>query len=438
MTTSLNRPLGLGTAVALVVGEMIGVGIFLSPADMARTLGSPFWILVAWLTMGVMALAGALCYSELASRNPEAGGGYVYLRDAWGPGTAFLYGWKCLLVLDPGLTAALAVGLAGYVAAISGLPDTGRTAVAIGTIVALAWINIRGVRLGASFLRAFTWLKLGLLGALIVFGFALGLGNWGHFLPFVAQRPGSVPLPGALAGGLVAAFFSCAGWWDTSKLAGEVRDPGRTLPRALALGVGIVIVVYVLTSGAFLYLVPLDQVTSGEAFAAQAGEVLFGTLGGRIFSTVVVVSVLSSLASFMMAAPRVYFAMAADGLFPRAVAEVHPTFGTPARAIAIQAALAVVLVLLGSFSEIVAYFLFATVLFVGLTVAALFVARRTPAPSGAYRTPGYPFTPVLYLLLTAVLLFLLAARQPLQAGLGTAAVALGWPVYRLVLGRKTP
>jgi APA family basic amino acid/polyamine antiporter len=269
-----------------------------------------------------------------------------------------------------------------------------------------------------------------------VFGFAMGLGSWDHFLPFVAQRPGSTPMPGALAGGLVAAFFSYGGWWDTAKLAGEVKEPGRTLPRALALGVAVVTLVYILTSAAFLYLVPLEGVTSGQAFAAQAGQVLFGAAGGKVFAAVVVISVLSSLAGFMMAAPRVYFAMAQDGVFPRSVAEVHPRFGTPARAIVVQAALAIALVLLGSFSQIVAYFLFATVLFIGLTVAALFVARRTPVEPGTYRTPGYPVTPVLFLLLTAVLLFLLAARNPLQAGLGMAAVALGWPVYRFAFARK--
>lgn len=429
---ALGRHLGLASAVALVVGEVIGVGIFLTPADMARTLGSPFWILVVWLVMGFMALCGALCYGELAARAPEAGGGYVYLRNAWGPTTAFMYGWKCLIVLDPGLTAALAVGLASYAGSATELAPSAEIGVAIGAIVLLAAVNIRGVRLGAGFLRAFTFLKLALLGSLILFGFSRQLGDWGNFLPFVAQRQGSTPIPGALAGGLVAAFFSFGGWWDTSKLGGEVRDPGRTLPRALAFGVGIVTLVYVLTSAAFLYLVPLENVTSGEAFAAQAGEVLFGSAGGKIFAGVVVISVLSSLASFMMAAPRVYFAMARDGVFPAGMAQVHPRFGTPARAIVLQALLAIVLVALGSFSQIIAYFLFATVLFIGLTVAALFVTRKTPTGADTYRTPGYPATPILFLGCTAILLFLLASQNPMQAGLGMAAVALGWPVYRFI------
>ena len=196
---TLGRHLGLGSAIALVVGEVIGVGIFLTPADMARTLGSPFWILVVWLVMGFMALCGALCYGELAARSPEAGGGYVYLRNAWGPATAFMYGWKCLIVLDPGLTAALAVGLASYVGSATGIAPSTETAVAIAAIVLLAAVNVRGVRFGAGFLRAFTILKLALLGCLILFGFSRQLGDWGNFLPFVAQRPGSMPISGALA-----------------------------------------------------------------------------------------------------------------------------------------------------------------------------------------------------------------------------------------------
>src|ERR1700724_863771 len=178
------------------------------------------------------------------------------------------------------------------------------------------------------------------------------LGNWSNFIPLVAQRPGSDPLIGALAGGLVGAFFSFGGWWDLSKLAGEVRDPERILPRALVYGVTILTIVYTLTSAVFIYLVPLERVTSGEIFAAQAGEVLFGQLGGQVLSGIVIVAVLGSLAAVVMSAPRVYFAMARDGLFIPAAASIHPRFGTPARAIIIQAALASVLVLVGTFSTI--------------------------------------------------------------------------------------
>ena len=425
----LARHLGLGSALALVIGEVLGVGIFLTPADMARSLGSPFWLLVVWLVMGLMAFCGALCYGELASRFPEAGGGYVYLREAYGRATAFMYGWKCLIVLDPGLTAALGVGVASYVSYATGLSAGMAKGVAILCIAGIAVANVLGVRYGAGVLRGFTFLKLGLLATLILWGFVFQLGDWSHFTPVIAQRPGSAPLPAALAGGMVAAFFSFGGWWDAAKLAGEVRDPARTLPRALGLGVAIVTLVYILTSAAFLYLVPIESVASGEAFAGQAGQVLFGTAGGRIFAAIVVICVVSSMAAFMMSAPRVYYAMARDGVFPGTMAVLHPRFGTPARAIILQAALAILLVMVGTFSQIVAYFIFVTVVFVALTVAAVFVLRRRHPRAGGYRTPGYPLTPLVFLGLVAVLLFLLAMGNPVQAGLGVAVVALGWPVY---------
>ncbi|HJT67945.1 MAG TPA: amino acid permease [Pyrinomonadaceae bacterium] len=433
----LRRQIGLRTAAALIVGEVIAVGIFLTPAGMAKQLGSPMWLLVVWLTMGAMALCGALCYGELAARYPEAGGGYVYLREAYGPALAFLYGWMAFLVMDPGLTAALAVGLATYAGYIIHLTPTATKLLAIATIITIALINIRGVRLGAWFVRVLMFLKLGLLAFVILWGLGFQLGHWSNFTPFVTRHPDSPQLLGALAGGLVGAFFSFAGWWDLGKLAGEVKDPARTLPKALTLGVLIVTIVYVLTSLVFVYLVPLEQVTSGETFAAQAGEVLFGRAGGTIFSLIVVVAVLGSLAAVVMSAPRVYFAMARDGLFIPQVAAIHPRFETPAFAIALQASLASVLVVAGTFNDIISYFVFVVIVFVALTIVALFKLRRSPRQSEpGYLTPGYPVTPVIFLALITLLLVLLAGNNPKQAFLGVAVVLSGLPFYYFVFRRK--
>jgi len=434
--TGLRRQIGVRTAAALVVGEVIAVGIFLTPAGMAKALGSPLLLLVVWLTMGAMALCGALCYGELSARYPEAGGGYVYLREAYGPAVAFMFGWMALLVMDPGLTAALAVGLATYAGYGLKLSPLGIKLVAIATIAVVALINIRGVRLGAGFVRTLAFLKLGLLAFVFLWGVGFQLGNWSNFVPFVARRTDSTPLVGALAGGVVGAFFSFAGWWDLGKLAGEVKNPARTLPRALTYGVIIVTIVYVLTSLNFVYLVPLDQVTSGETFAAQAGEVLFGRAGGLIFSLIVVVAVLGSITAVVMSAPRVYFAMARDGLFVPSIAVLHRRYETPARAIAVQAGLATVLVVAGSFNEIVSYFIFVVVVFIGLSVAALFKFRREDANGVRFLTPGYPVTPIVFLVMIAVLLVLLAGNNPTQAFLGVAVVSLGLPVY-LFLYRKS-
>lgn len=434
----LKRQLGLRTATALIVGEVIAVGIFLTPAGMAKSLGSPFWLLLVWLLMGAMALCGALSYAELAARYPQAGGGYVYLREAYGAQVAFLYGWMSFLVMDPGITAVLGVGLASYVGYMLKLSPPALKLIAILVIISVAVINILGVRLGAWLMRWLAFLKLGLLAFILLWGFGRGLGDWSNFSPFVAQRANSAPLFAALAGALVAAFFSFGGWWDLSKLAGEVKEPQRNLPRALVYGVLIVTLVYILTSMCFMYLIPVERVTSGETFAAQAGEALFGHAGGQVFAGIVIVSVLGSLAGIIMAAPRVYYAMARDGLFLPFAAEVNRRTGTPALAIALQAALASVLVVFGNFDEIIAYFIFVVVLFIALTVAAIFVLRRKKGTEAqAYRAAGYPVTPIIFLVLVTVLLLLLLGNNVKQALLGVFVVALGVPVYHLLFKRKS-
>jgi basic amino acid/polyamine antiporter, APA family len=434
----LRRELGLASATALVAGECIAVGIFLTPAGMAKALGSPMWLLVVWLAVGAMTLTGALCYGELASRFPRAGGGYVYLQEGFGRRVAFLYGWMCLLVMDPGLTASLATGTAAYAAYIFHWSPAVVKLAGILVIWLLCFLNILSVRISAGFMRWITWLKLGVLGLLIGWAIVFHLGSWSNFLPFVEQRPGSLPLGPALGVGLMAAFYSFGGWWEVSKIAGEVRDPGRTLQRAMILGVLLVTAVYILVSAVFLYLVPLNQVASDETFVAQAGTILFGPTGGILFAAIVVVCVLGGLAGFVMSAPRVYYAMAKDGLFLPAVARLHPKFGTPAAAIAIQGAIGTLLVAVSSFQQIVSYFIFVAVFFIGLAVAGLFRMRKlSPAPELAILTPGYPFTPIVYLTFMALTLVLLALHAPRESALGVLVVLAGIPVYEVFERRRT-
>jgi len=311
------------------------------------------------------------------------------LREAYGPGVAFLYGWKCLLVMDPGLTAALATGLGAYAAVA--LPGLSAKTVALVAIAAVAAANVLGVRVAGAIGHGLALAKIGLLLAIVAWGFASGAGDAAHFIPFVARRPGAPPLVPALAGALVLAFFSFGGWWEAAKLAGEVRDPQRALPRALAIGVGTVTLLYASVSAVFLYLVPIGPDGSPETFAAQAGVALFGPSGGR----------------------------------------------APVQAIALQAALAAILVSLGTFEAIAAYFIFVTVAFLALTVAGLY---RLPAPEAAHRIPGWPLTPLAFLVMLFATMALLAAGHPLQAVLGTAVVGTGIPVYRLLLapGRRVP
>jgi APA family basic amino acid/polyamine antiporter len=331
-----------------------------------------------------------------------------------------------LLVLDPGLTAVFGVGLAGYVNYIFPLSPAGQQFLAILTVVILGLINVFGAQVGANFLKILTVLKVSTLLFIVFYGFLGGFGNWDNFKPFF-EMPKDVF--GALAGGVVGAFFAFAGWWEVTRIAGEIENPRKNVPRALAIGVVSITVIYILTSAVFFYLVPVSQVTSDETFAAQAGEALFGKTGGIIFALIVIISVVGTLIAYLMASPRVYFAMARDGLFFKSFGELHPRFNTPHRATMIQIFLASLLILSGTFEQIISYFFFVVVLFIALTVAGLFKIRKQEFDG--YKTVLYPWTPVFFLAITAVVLLMIGMRNPLQTVLGIAVTALGLPVYYL-------
>ncbi len=412
------------TAVALIVGQVIAVGIFLTPAGMAKSVGSPFWLFLIWILMGAMTLSGALCYGELASRFPEAGGSYVYLREVYGKAAAFLYGWMVLLVLDPGLTAVFGVGLASYAGFLVELSPFGKQILAISVVVIVGSINILGAKIGANFLKVLTFLKVGTLLFIIIYGFIGGFGDWKNFEPFFAIPKDTF---GAFAGGIVGAFFAFAGWWEVTRFAGEIENAEKNVPKALTLGVIALTIIYILTSAVFFYLVPLSKVTSDETFAAQAGIALFGEIGGVIFSIIVIISVLGTLFAYLMVSPRVYYAMANDGLFFESFGKLHPKLNTPHRATIIQVFLATLLILSGSFEQIISYFFFVVVLFIGLTVAGLFKIHKIEF--SGYKTFLFPFTPIFFIVVTAFVSLMIAMRNPLQSFLGVGVVLLGIPVY---------
>lgn len=420
----LKRQFGLWTAVALIVGQVIAVGIFLTPAGMAKSVGSPFWLLIIWIVMGLMTLSGALCYGELASRFPEAGGSYVYLRELYGKAAAFLYGWMVLLVLDPGLTAVFGVGLASYAGFLVELSPFGKQILAIAVVGIVGLINIFGARISANFLKVLTMLKVGTLFFIIIYGFIGGFGEWKNFHPFFEVPKDAF---GAFAGGIVGAFFAFAGWWEVTRFAGEIENAEKNVPKALTLGVIALTVIYILTSAVFFYLVPLSRVTSDETFAAQAGIALFGNIGGVIFSLIVIISVLGTLFAYLMVSPRVYYAMANDRLFFESFGKLHPKFNTPHRATIIQVFLASLLIISGSFEQIISYFFFVVVLFIALTVGGIFKIHNREF--SGYKTFLYPFTPLFFLCITSIVLLMIAMRNPLQSFLGVAVVLSGIPVY---------
>jgi basic amino acid/polyamine antiporter, APA family len=425
-----RRQIGLAAAIAIVTGESIALGIFLTPAAMAKSLGSPALLAAVWCGMGVMALSGALCYSELAIRYPEAGGEYVYLREGYGRWVAFLYGWMSAAVVDPGVAAALAVGAVPYVQTL--VPVSPRLAVFLPALalVALGAVNYLGTRLSGGAMATANLLKIAVLFALVGWAWISGHASTANLMPLTVRRPGSDALFGAVAGAVISAFFSFGGWWEAGKLAGEVRNPRRTLPLAFTFGVLLVTAVYLLVSFAFLSVVPLEHIASNTAFVAQFGQALFGAAGGKVLSACVLLSVLGGLLALTMAAPRVYYAMARDGAFFSVFGRLHPRFGTPANAILLQTSMALLILLFGAFDRILAYIIFSAVCFLGLSVSTLF---RLKEPVKRW---WYPVAPIIFLFCCAIIALLILMHSPLPALVGAAVVLAGGMLQRRLLGSK--
>lgn len=425
------RGLGPWAAIALVIGHTIGVGIFLTPAELIGAVASPALTLGLWLTCGALVLAGAFTFGELASRYPLAGGPYIYLREGWGARVAFLYGWQSLLVMDPGVTAALAAGSSEYVVLLWPAAAGSERWIALAVVWALAVVSMAGLTLGARVLAGMTLLKCLAFALVVVLAFAAGRGSWAHFHPFVERHATAVPLAEALALGFVSVFFSFGGFWEASRIAGEVRDAKRIMPLALAAGVAAVTVIYVATTIAFVYLVPVREATSASELARRAGEAMLGDAGPPVLASIVVLSVVASILALLIMAPRLYLAMSQDGLFPSGLAVVSRTTGSPVRATALLASLASAFVLAGTFREIVPFFMCTTLVFVALAAAALIVVRRRTPGAAAFQAPGFPLTPVLFILLVAAIVALVAVNRPVQAIAGFALVLLGIPAYGL-------
>jgi basic amino acid/polyamine antiporter, APA family len=358
----------------------------------------------------------------------------VYLRQARGERVAFLYGWQSILIMDPGVTAVLALGLSQYLVVL--WPAAAGSWLALGTVWALALVNMAGLKVSARVLNLLTATKVFALAAVAVAAMTVGAGSWSHFTPFVARRPGAPGVGDALALGLVGVFYSFGGFWEASRVSGEVRHPRRQLPRALALGVTAVTAVYLVTTLAFLYLVPSEQATSASAFGRRAGEAMLGHAGPAVFASVVVLSVAASAMALLLMAPRLYLAMSLDGVFPSALASLHPATKSPARATALLAAIASVFVLSGTFLQVVAFFMCTTLAFIALAAAGLFVLRWREPETPGFQSPGYPATPALFVLFLVAVIVLIALARPLQALAGFALVLLGLPAYHVLSARR--
>jgi APA family basic amino acid/polyamine antiporter len=416
----------------MVVSQVVGVGIFLTPATMMRTLGSPWAALAMWVVMGTLSAAGALCFAELSTRFPRAGGSYVYLREAFGPRCAFVYGWMAMLVMDPGLTAALGIGFAQYFLATLGASTTLTPLVAVAAIVAFGLMTLAGMGVSA---RAMQWTAAAKLAIVFVL---VGAALIRMQSADTAAKPAAPVMltPAALAASLIAAFFAFGGWWELGRMGEEVESPRHTMPRALVGGLAVVTMMYALVSVAYIAGSAGPPSTTDDAFVLRVGTSLFGETAGRLLSAMVVVAVVGSLAAVLLGSPRVYVAMARDGVFPERLARVDIGRGTVPASTIVQVALASVLVLLGTFNDILGYFVPCAVFFLGLAATAVLILPRPPiGAADVFRTPAHPLPVVSFLLMVASILALFIAGQPRQTLLGALVVVLGIPVSHVVLSR---
>ena len=346
----------------------------------------------------------------------------MHLREGYGRMPAFLYGWISFLIVDPGVLGSLATGTMPYLDAVLPCSMAAKKLIVCGAIAVLAAINILGLSRGAWFASILTALKIGALAFPAVYGIALGKGSLSHFVPFFSSPGGGNA--GRIAGAFVLAFFSFGGWWDASKLAGEARNPEKTMPRALAIGVSIVTLLYVVVNYVLIYLVAPGKIASGEAFAVLAGEALFGRSGKVVFALVVLVSVTGSAFAMLMAAPRTYFAAARDGLFIPWVAKIDHRLGVPARAIALQACLGIACVqAFREFDRVLGFFIAPMLLFLTLAAASAYRGRDRRDWS-ASRIPGYPLTPLLFIVPVLLLIPMIVMQNPMESAVGLGATAL--------------
>lgn len=431
----LPRRLGLWSAVAVLIGSTIGSGIFRTPASVAQRVDDVPLFLLAWVIGGVVAVCGALTYAELAAAFPRSGGIYVFLREAFGPLPAFLFGWAELLIIRPGAYGAIGITASAYAlrtagldpaTQLGGLPFRGDQLLGAGFIIVVGAVNYFGIRRGAVIQNLSTVFKVGALAALVVLGFLMGKGQ--GIAPMLAQRAEVAVSPFLLA--MVSILWAYDGWADLAFVGGEVKDPQRTLPRALIIGTSVVVLLYLSANLIYLYLIPIGQMKQAELVAADVAQLLIGPAGIVAVSAAVAVSTFGTLNGSMMTAPRIFFAMADDGLFPKAIARVDPKTGAPTAAILLAAVMGVIFVLIKTFTELADQFVIGIWPFYAMAVAGVFVLRRTqPELPRPYRTAGYPVVPLLFLGASLFLLGNYLVSEPKAFTIDIGVILTGVPVY---------
>jgi APA family basic amino acid/polyamine antiporter len=444
---ALARDLGVSHATAVVIGTIIGSGIFLVPAEMMQAVGSPRLVYLVWIAGGLLSMFGAMTYAELGAMKPRAGGEYIYIRDAYGPLPAFLYAWTWFAIAKPASIATTTTGLVRILGTFSAFSFLNKAAisspldisygqfVAIVAATLITGLNYIGVRKAGEFQLIFTLLKLAMIVAIAALCFTASTGTWSNFASEFTGATGGVA---GFFAALVAALWAYDGWNDLNMVSGEVSHPERNIPIGLIAGVSVVAILYMLTNAAVQYVLPASAVAASERPASQATAIAVGAWGAGIVSAGMALSMLVSLNGTIMSGARVPYAMARDGYFFRALADVHPRFHTPDIALLVQLVLSVVLLLFaGNFRHLFSLAIFAEWLFYMIAASTVFVLRKKePNLPRPYRTWGYPVVPALFVLAAAVLLYFTFTANLRNSAWGCAVILAGVPIFLYFARRK--
>ncbi len=440
----LERRLGLFDATMIIVGNIIGIGIFTTTGLVADALPNPKMILLVWVLGGLLTLCGALTYAELGAMLPHAGGEYVYLREAYGPFWGFLSGWTYFFVTNPGSIAAMSLGACAYLKpfrpsffghsliefhglGIGWILSTDQLA-AVGIVLIFSGINYLGVKQGSRAQNILTIAKIFSIVAICGLGLTIGKGSWGHFSSQHVTETSA--LPGHFALAMIAVYFAYTGWFASTYVASEIRQPERNIPYSVISGSLIVTVIYFLMNVAYLYAIAPDEMRGVINIGEKATTALFGTHTAMFLSVIILVSVLGAINSVILTAPRIYYAMARDGLFFKKAAMIHPTYRTPSYSIILQAAWTCLLTISGSFSQLLTYTVVAMLCFSIMTGVAIFRLRYSePHLHRPYKTHGFPWVPAVFVLSNCLILVNIALSQPGEALAGFIIVGLGAPIY---------
>ena len=440
---SLVRSLSLMDSVLVLAGGIIGSGIFLTAKDIAQSVLHPALFISIWVAGLLITMLACFALAELGAMFPNAGGQYIYLREAYGEFVAFLYGWMIFTVGVSGTIAALGAGFSEYLgsvfpalAADTPLLHMGNWAISRAHVVSMAAIvlltifNVFGVRCGAILQNVATWTKIAAIGAFVILGIAIGHGSWAHYKMSIPAQPGAGSLMSGVGVALIAVFWAYDGWVYITWVAGEVKDPQRNIPKALVLGMLLVGAIYIATNAVYLYALPMSRIAAETTVAQAAAVAMFSNSAARWLSLTIAISCFGAMAVAILTGARVYYAMAMDGVFFKALARVHPRWRTPAFSLVLQGAWSCILVLSGRYDQLFTYVMLMMVLSYVLTVGAVFILRRKqPEKERPYRCAGYPWGPVLYIVVAGIWGLNAVVERPRETLAGFGIVLLGVPFY---------